>query len=217
MKCLQIATFGDDLTGIMMGIKNFPVHQLILLCYPYDKSKAIRYTKEIDTLIGIGSEIILVEKEDVVKNTVDRVNEVLLKNSLEYQQVIMNVSSGDKSINCAALSAAYLNGIKTFVADHNQSDPIFLPVLRYNYGELLSDTKLNILKSIDSKGGLVDSMEELEQISGHRKAPLNYHIQGGKEKMGLAQLGLIQINKRDHSKTVISITKLGKLIIEGRK
>ena len=60
-------------------------------------------------------------------------------------------------------------------------------------------------------------MEELEQISGHRKVPLNYHIQGGKEKMGLAQLGLIQINKRDHSKTVISITKLGKLIIEGRK
>jgi hypothetical protein len=66
-----------------MGIKNFPVHQLILLCYPYDKSKAIRYTKEIDTLIGLGSEIILVEKEDIVKNTVDRVNEVLLKNSLE--------------------------------------------------------------------------------------------------------------------------------------
>ena len=217
MKSLQIATFGDDLKGIMMGIKNFPVHQLILLCYPYDKSKAIRYSKEIETLIGIGSEIILVEKENVVKDTVDRVNEVLLKNSLEYQQVLMNVSSGDKLINCAALSAAYLNGIKTFAADHNQSEPIFLPVLRYNYGELLSDTKLNILKSIDSKGGLVYSMEELEQISGHGKAPLNYHIQGSKEKMGLAQLGLVHIDKGDHGKTVISITKLGKLIIEGRK
>ena len=130
----------------------------------------------------------------------------------------MNVSSGDKSINCAALSAAYLNGIKTFTADDNQSEPVILPVLRYNYGELLSDTKLNILKSIDSKGGFVDSMEELEQILGYGKPHLSYHIQGGgKESKGLVKLGLVEIFKDGHGKTIISITKLGKLIIEGRK
>lgn len=129
----------------------------------------------------------------------------------------MNVSCGDKLINCAALYAAYLNGIKTFTSDHNQSELVFLPVLRYNYGELLSDIKIKILKSINSKGGFVSSMEELEEISGHRKAPLSYHIQGGKENVGLVQLGLVEIVKNVEGKTVISITKLGKLIIKGRK
>ncbi len=216
MKYLQIATFGDGLKGIMMGIKNFPIHMLIILCYPNDKSKAIKCSRELATLIGINSEVILIDKENVVKDTVDRVNEILLKKTLEYNHILMNVSCGDKLINCAALYAAYLNGIRTFTADDDQSEPVHLPVLRYNYGELLSDTKLNILKSIDSKGGFVNSIEELEQISGYGKAPLSYHIQGGKENMGLDQLGLVEIVKDDHGKRVISITKLGKLIIKGK-
>ena len=30
----------------------------------------------------------------------------------------MNVSSGDKLISCAALSSAFINGIKAFAMDH---------------------------------------------------------------------------------------------------
>ena len=63
MKTLQIATFGDDdQDGIALGIQNFPIHQLILICYSDDEFKAIKYSKKIETIIGIGSEIILVEK-----------------------------------------------------------------------------------------------------------------------------------------------------------
>jgi len=218
MKYLQIATFGDGIKGIIMGIKNFPIHMLILLCYPSDKSKAIKCSREFATLIGINSKVILVDKQNVVKDTVDRVNEILLKKSLEYHHILMNVSCGDKLINCAALYAAYLNGIKTFTANNDQSEPVHLPVLRYNYGELLSDIKMNILKVIDSKGGLVNSMEELEQILGYGKPHLSYHIQGGgKESKGLVKLGLVEIFKDGHGKTIISITKLGKLIINGKK
>ena len=119
MKTLQIATFGDDdQDGIALGIRNFPIHQLILICYSSDEPKAIEYSKKIETIIGIGSEIILVEKENVVKDTIERVNEVLLKKSMEYHQILMNVSSGDKLISCAALSSAFINGIKAFAMDH---------------------------------------------------------------------------------------------------
>jgi hypothetical protein len=104
MKTLHIATFGeDDQEGIALGIRNFPIHQLILICYSSDESKANEYSKKIETVVGIGSEIILVEKENVVKDTIERVNEVLLKKSMEYHQILMNVSSGDKLISCAAL------------------------------------------------------------------------------------------------------------------
>ena len=128
MKTLQIATFGDDdQDGIALGIRNFPIHQLILICYSSDESKAIEYSKKIETIIGIGSEIILVEKENVVKDTIERVNEVLLKKSMEYHQILMNVSSGDKLISCAALSSAFINGIKAFAMDHAHTVPLLLP------------------------------------------------------------------------------------------
>lgn len=77
MKTLQIATFGDDdQDGIALGIRNFPIHQLILICYSSDEAKANEYSKKMEAIIGIGSEIILVEKENVVK--------ILLKESMKY-------------------------------------------------------------------------------------------------------------------------------------
>ena len=214
MKTLQIATFGDDdQDGIALGIQNFPIHQLILLCYSDDEFKAINYSKEIETIIGIGSEIILVERENVVKDTIERVNEVLSRKSMEYRHILMNVSSGDKLINSAALSSAFINGIKAFTMDHSHTMLLLWPVLNFSYGEIISDTKINILKSIDRVGGLVSGLEELEQISGYGKPLLSYHVQGGKESKGLADLGLVEVDKGDRGKTVINITTLGKLMI----
>jgi hypothetical protein len=150
LKTLQIATFGyDDQEGISLGIRNFPIHQLILICYASDESKAIEYSKKMEMIIGIGSEIIL-EKENVVQDTIERVNEILLKKSLEYQQILMNVSAGDKLISSAALSSAFINGIKAFAMDHDHTVPLVLPVLKFSYSEIISDTKIKILKSIDS-------------------------------------------------------------------
>jgi hypothetical protein len=59
----------------------------------------------------------------------------------------------------------------------------------------------------------VNSLEELEQISEFSKPLLSYHIQGGKENKGLADLGLVEVNKGDQGKTVINITTLGKLMV----
>jgi hypothetical protein len=41
LKTLQIATFGTDgQDAIAFGIKNFPIHKLILICFHEDKNKA---------------------------------------------------------------------------------------------------------------------------------------------------------------------------------
>jgi hypothetical protein len=214
MKTLQIATFCDeDKNGIALGIQNFPIHQLIFLCYSNDKSKAIKYSKKIESIIGIESEIILIQKDNVVKDTIEKVNEILSRKSTEYHNVIMNASSGDKLIICAALSSAFINGIKAFTADHSNTVLLMWPVLNFSYSEIISDTKLNILKSIDSIGGIVSSLEELEQISGYGKPLLSYHVQGGKDNKGLADLGLVEVDKGERGKTIIRITTLGKLMV----
>jgi hypothetical protein len=214
MKTLQIATFGDDdQDGIALGIQNFPIHQLILLCYSGDESKAIKYVKKIEAIIGIGSEIHLVKKENVVKDTVERVNEILSRKSKDYPHILLNVSSGDKLINCAALSSAFINGINAFTMDHGHTVLLLWPVLNFSYSEIISDTKIKILKIIDSMGGMVSGLEELELISGYGKPLLSYHIQGGKENKGLADMGLVEVDKGGRGKTLINITSLGKLMV----
>jgi hypothetical protein len=65
----------------------------------------------------------------------------------------MDVSSVYKLIGCAALSAAFINGIKA---------PLLIPVLKLSYNEIISYAKIKILKAIDIVGGAIDSLEKLE-------------------------------------------------------
>ena len=60
----------------------------------------------------------------------------------------MNVSCGDKMIGCAALSAAFINGIKAFGTDEKGS-PLLMPILKLSYNEIISESKIKILKATD--------------------------------------------------------------------
>jgi hypothetical protein len=134
-------------------------------------------------------------------------------NGKEYQQVLMNVSAGDKLIGCAALSAAFINGIMAFGMDSTHSLPLLMPVLKLSYSEIISDAKIKILKAIDSIGGTIHSLDQLEQVSGYGKPLLSYHVQGAKDSKGLADLGLVEVEKGDRGKISAKLTTLGKLLV----
>jgi hypothetical protein len=135
----------------------------------------------------------------------ERVNEILNLNAKEFGQVLINVSSGDKLIGCAALSAAFINGIKAFGMDSTHTVPLLMPVLKLSYNEIISEAKIKILKAIDSAGGVVDSLDQLEQASGYGKPLLSYHVQGSKESKGLADLGLLEVEKGERGKICVHI------------
>ena len=82
-----------------------------------------------------------------------------------------------------------------------------------SYSEIISDAKIKILKAIDRAGGTVESLDQLEQISGYGKPLLGYHVQGGKDSKGLVNLGLIEIEKGDRGRISPKLTTLGKLLI----
>ncbi|MEP6576318.1 MAG: hypothetical protein ABJB85_07820 [Nitrososphaerota archaeon] len=214
MKTLQIATFGkDDQDGIALGIRNFPIHKLALVCFDSDKNKADEFSNKIRSVLGIPITITLVTKDNVIRDTMERVNEILNLHGKEFQQVLMNVSSGDKLIGCAALSSAFINGIKAFGMDSTHKTPLLMPVLKLSYNEIISDAKIKILKAIDDAGGIIESLEQLEQISGYGKPLLSYHVQGGKDSKGLAELGLVDVEKGDRGKISARLTVLGKLLV----
>ncbi|MGB7935275.1 MAG: hypothetical protein WCF21_01470, partial [Nitrososphaeraceae archaeon] len=201
MKTLQIATFGSDgQDGIALGIRSFSVHKLALICFDSDKNRAEDFAKKIKSVLGIPITITIVTKENVVRVTMESVNDILNLHAKEFDQVLLNVSSGDKLIGCAALSAAFINGIQAFGMDDTHTVPLLMPVLKLSYNEIISEAKIKILKSINTAGGVVESLDQLEQISGYGKPLLSYHVQGAKDSKGLADLGLVEVEKGDRGK-----------------
>lgn len=213
-KTLQIATFGSDgQDGIALGIRSFSVHELALICFSSDKNKAEDFTRKIKSVLGVPTTITVVTKENVVRDTMEGVNEILNLHAKEFEQVLLNVSSGDKLIGCAALSAAFINGIQAFGMDDSHTVPLLMPVLKLSYNEIISEAKIKILKSINTAGGVIESLDQLEQISGYGKPLLSYHVQGAKDSKGLADLGLVEVEKGDRGKISAKLTTLGKLLV----
>jgi hypothetical protein len=196
-----------------LGIRSFPIQKLAFICFDSDKNKAEEFARKIKNVLGLPITINLVAKENVIRDTMERVNEILNIEGRNFQQVLMNVSSGDKLIGCAALSAAFINGIKAFGMDPTKSVPLLMPVLKLSYNEIISTAKIKILKTIDGMGGTINSLEELEQASGLGKPLLSYHIQGGKDSKGLANLGLVEVERGDRGKMILNLTTLGKLLV----
>lgn len=214
MKTLQIATFGTDgQDAIALGIKNFPVHKLILICFHEDKNKAEEFSRRIKSILGLPITITLVAKENVIIDTMDRINEILQLHINEFEDILMNVSCGDKLLGCAALSTAFIHGVKAFGMNYTHTMPLMMPVLKLSYNEIISDAKKKILSAIDSVGGVVESFDHLEKISGFGKPLLSYHIQGSRDAKGLAELGLVDVEKGDRNKISTRITTLGKLLV----
>jgi len=213
LKTIQIATFGDEgQEGISSGIRNFPLHRLALICYNSDKQKAEEYARRISSVLGLRVTVNVVARENVIRDTMERVSEILAREGKEHPQVLMNVSCGDKLMGCAALSAAFVNGIKTFGIDETGM-PMLLPVLKLSYNEIISDAKLKILKCINDTGGEIGSFDQLEQISGYGKPLLSYHVMGSREAKGLVDLGLLEVEKGDRGKIAATLTTLGKLLV----
>lgn len=210
---LQIATFGSDMQeGIAAGIRNFPIHKLALICYNSDNQKAEEFSRRIRGVIGIPVTITIVNKDNVIRDVLESVGEIIGIEGKNFQQILMNVSCGDKLIGCAALSAAFINGIKAFGMD-SAGAPLPMPVLKLSYSEIISEPKLNILKAMERVGGALESLEKLEEASGYGKPLLSYHIMGGKEARGLAELGLVEVEKGDRGKLSTKLTTLGKLLV----
>jgi hypothetical protein len=55
-------------------------------------------------------------------------------------------------IGCAALSSAFINGIKAFGMDSTHEVSLLMRVLKLSYNEIISEAKTRTLKAIESTG-----------------------------------------------------------------
>jgi hypothetical protein len=62
---LQVATFGSEgQDGIALGIRSFPVHKLVIICFASDKNKAEEFARKIRKVLGLPVTINVVTKEN---------------------------------------------------------------------------------------------------------------------------------------------------------
>jgi Family of unknown function (DUF6293) len=212
MRVLHIATVGEDIAPILVGIRELPVTKLILL-YTEDVLPQVKDLQDRLSNVMVPVDARPVRGDPIVK-VMEIVADVLREESLSYDEIFINVSSGSKMLSCAGLSAAFVNGIKAIGA--TEKGIFHLPVLKFSYTELISEPKLRILRALQALHGKADSLVDLESGTGVEKSLLSYHIRGGRESKGLEELGLVKVDRLRYGKLSIHLTELGRLVLVGR-
>lgn len=212
MRVLQIATVGENVDAVLMGVREFPVVEMHLLYMPdfegeaRDLARRLRAIKLETKIHAIGMEGLIETMRTVATITADR--------QKYYDEVMINVSGGPRMMSCALLSAAFVNGITSF--DCMDDQPVSLPVLKFSYAELLSSAKLRILQALGDLEGGASSLAELAAAVEGDSSLLSYHIRGGRDGKGLEELGMVEVQREVQGKLSIDLTPIGKLMLVGR-
>jgi DNA-binding MarR family transcriptional regulator len=133
--------------------------------------------------------------------------------ALHFDDVVVNVSVTDKLLSCSLMSGAFIHGLRAFAV--MDGAPMQLPVLKFSYSEMISESKMNILRALERAGGAVDSLNDLSEMSGVEKSLLSYHIRGGRDAKGLEELNLVKIERAKQGRLMVHLTEMGKLILIG--
>ncbi len=213
-KVLMIATVGPEIDPVLVGVRDYPVHKLILLHTPPYAAQAQEIRSKVVPL-RIIVELREIDNGNVLMDTLRQVGEINAEDGLAFTDVILNVSSGEKMHTCSALSAAFVNGIPAIGVDGDS--PFALPVLKFSYKELISEAKFGVLQALAEMDGVAESLTDLSRESGIEKSLLSYHLRTTREGKGLEDMGLVRIDRGTFGRLTIHLTEMGQLLLVGRR
>jgi len=203
-----LAPMGDSLDALYVGIREFHISKVMLIGKDVNKTAVDEIRKNLDKFK------IPVDVIPITGGLMEGMFRAFasVKKMYRDDQLLVNVSTGDRLSTCAALSASYVNGLMAFgVVDDK---PMMLPILKFSYYKLISDRKMDILRIL-TKLGQVSSLDELSKATKMSLPLISYHIHGNPKSDGLDRLGLVHTTEGSHGRTGIQPTELGKLLIEG--
>jgi len=210
LKTLQIAILGGSDDAVLVGLRNFSVHKLILISSPEYLSQAETLSGKLKDTLRLSVEIVQV-KDASIPSMLDAVGQIVRKESQNFEDFIINVGSADKHLTCAGVTAAFVHGIKAF--DVMGDQPAVLPVMKFSYTQVVTEPKLEILRAIEQSGGDVESLEKLSAMSNYGKPLLSYHIRGSKDGQGLEKLGLVEVERGKRGRLRVRLTPLGRTLL----
>jgi len=199
-KTTQIVLVGWDYERVLAGIRSFPLDKLILLPTPKEE-REIRIRGDGRTSLDYAGRIERVVSQ-VMRVKVDlhpipahnfeedfkTVASFIENEQREGSEVIVNVSSGTKIMSAAAISAAFMHGVKTCYTipetevyeAQGVKETIVLPTLvGFKPLQTLSESARQILNALRSMGGRTETMKDLADGLGWSRdeiGKLSYHL-----------------------------------------
>ena len=201
-----VAPIGDNIQALFVGMKEFPTEKAILITpkkYVKDAEKVKRQLSEFT----IPADIIEIEG-----NIMEEMFRTFRSICAAYDpdKLLVNIASGDRISTCAALSAAFANGIKAVGVMDGKA--MLLPIMRLSYYHELTENKLRLLKALEGKGFV--SLQDLSKKVNMSISLLSYHINGNYHSKGLRGFNLVDVREEKKS-LLISLNPVGNLLARG--
>ncbi|MBI4141040.1 hypothetical protein HY485_04350 [Candidatus Woesearchaeota archaeon] len=201
-----IAPVGDDVKALFIGIKEFPTERVILITPPNRLKDAEQVRKKLEDFT------IKTEIRKTEGNLMEDMFRIFGELCAIYpdNDLIVNVATGDRMSTCAALSAAFANGLKAIgVMD---GKVMALPIMKLSYYKELSDKKLKILQKLSTNNFV--SLKELCEKLNMSLSLLSYHISGNYQHQGLKELRLAEV-KEQGKNLFVKLSEMGNLLLKG--
>jgi hypothetical protein len=209
-RTLQIAILGGDDDAVLVGLRNFPAHKVILYVPRESMNQAEMLAGKLTSALRLTVEVIQLQ-DSSISTMLDVVGQLVRKESGTFQDFIINVGSASKHLTGAGVTAAFVHGIRAFDVVGDQ--PIILPIMKFSYAQVITEPKMEILRAIEKAGGDVESLEKLRILSNFGKPLLSYHIRGSEEAQGLEKLGLVEVERGKRGRLRVKITALGRTLM----
>ena len=201
-----IAPVGDNLDALFIGMKEFATEKVYLITPKENVKKAQKIEKKLDQF---AIETIIIEVSgNMLENMFSSFGKIVAQNDID--ELIVNVATGDRMSTCAALSAAFANGLKAFgVVDKK---PMILPIMKLSYYNELTTNKMKILKNLETLE--YTSLKDLSSKTNMSISLLSYHINGTLKYKGLLGLRLIEVKEKGKI-LLVKLSDLGSLLLKG--
>lgn len=201
-----IAPVGDNPDALFVGMKEFPIERAILITPSAFESTALDLKKQLEKFT------IETKIKFVKGNIMEEMFRLFGEFSTHYNidDLVINVSTGDRMSTCAALSASFANGLKAIGVEGGSV--ILMPIMRISYYKELSDRKMDILKSLDEDEWT--SLQALSKRLNLSSALVSYHLNGNYKYPGLKQHRLVELKEKQQH-LLIRISKMGSLLLKG--
>lgn len=201
-----IAPVGDNSKALFVGMKEFPTEKVILLSTKDNLKRAKKLSKKLEDFT------IKTDIKELQGNILETIFQIFanLCSIYDTENLIVNVGTGNHSTTCAALSAAYANGLKAF--DVMGDMTVLLPILKLSYYQELSENKMVILRSLNQK-----EFEPIIKVAERLKISislLSYHINGNNKYKGLKDHRLIETEMVGKS-LYVKLSSMGRMLLKG--
>ena len=199
-KTTQIVLVGWDYERVLAGIRSFPLDKLILLPTPKEEREirirgdggtSLDYAGRIEAVVSQVMRV-KVQLHPIPAHNFEEdfktVASLIENEQREGSEVIVNVSSGTKIMSAAAISAAFMHGVKTCYTipemetyeARGVKETIVLPTLvGFKPLRTLSESAKQILNTLRSMGGRTETMKDLAGMLGWSRdeiGKLSYHL-----------------------------------------